>query len=199
MTSEYTTCSSAHPIQRVSMLWITCVSVFFNTSSFVTQSVYLIFQILFTQVVGKHQFVHYPGLTGVESCSVGKTTYLKIVPDLSDFIHTGCWKEFVHYPGLTGVESCRKDHIPQDRTFSKFWHLLQDWRPHRLHYHDSSSSFMTQEFVYVSICLWIALAFCLWFDLVLNKQQISTPTLGAFASWVIIVNSSKLEYIHVLI
>ena len=34
-----------------------------------TQSVYLIFQILFTQDVGKHQFVHYPGLTGVESCS----------------------------------------------------------------------------------------------------------------------------------
>ena len=30
----------------------------------------------------------------------------------------------------------------------------------------------------------------------LNKQQISTPTLGAFASWVIIVNSSKLEYIY---
>ena len=57
------------------------------TSLFVTQSVYLIFQISFTHVVWKHQFVH--------------------------------------YPGLTGVESCRKDHRPQDRTFSKFWHLSQ--------------------------------------------------------------------------
>ena len=68
MASEYTTCSSAHLIRRVSMFWITCVSDSLNTFSFVTQSVYLIFQILFTQVVGKQRFVHYPDLTGVESC-----------------------------------------------------------------------------------------------------------------------------------
>ena len=102
------------------------------TSSFVTQSICLIFQISFTHVVWKHQFVH--------------------------------------YPGLTGVESCRKDHRPQDHTFSKFWHLSQD-HTYRLHSHDSSCSFMTQEFVYVSICLWIALAFCLWFDSVLISSR----------------------------
>ena len=120
------------------------------------------------------------------------------ISDLSDFIYTGCWKASIcslpwsHWRR----ELHRKDHRPQDRTFSKFWHLLQD---------HTGCILMIPTAVYdsgVCICLHMPMNRTSLLPVIrscLNKQQISTPTMGAFASWVIIVNSSKLEYIHVLI
>ena len=110
------------------------------------------------------------------------------VSDLSDFIHTGFGKhQFIHYPGLTGVESCRKDHRPKDLTFNKFWH----------NYKTTQAALMI-PFAVLSLrsCLHLPMNRTSLLPVIrscLNKQLISTPTLGAFASSVI-VHSSRLEY-----
>ena len=120
------------------------------------------------------------------------------ISDLSDFIYTGCWKASIcsftwsHWRR----ELYRKDHRPQDRTFSKF----------DISYKTTQAAFSWFQLQFyhsgVCICLHLPMNRTSLLPVIrscLNKQQISTPTLGAFASWVIIVDSSKLEYVHVLI
>ena len=88
--SEYITCLT-HPTCHYVLTIKLDVFVFLNTSSFVTKSVYLMSQIIYT-VVGKHQFVHHLGVLGVESCrkdhEPGALTLSKFRHLLQD--HTGC-------------------------------------------------------------------------------------------------------------
>ena len=91
------------------------------------------------------------------------------VSDLSDFIYTGCWKAslyslswshwrrelYVGKPTGLKISPLASFDISYKTTQAALsWFHLQQF------YHSG-------VFIYVSICLWIALAFCLWFDFVL--------------------------------